>query len=385
MVTRRTLMKTGGAAAIVSMAGLGGLAACAHGPGLAKAREPWSQAGTSFGDERLDALAYAILAPNPHNRQPWAFELVGDDRIDVYCDLDRRLPHTDPFDRQITIGFGCMLELMRQAGAEKGYRVDIHPFPDGTPQPRLNGNRMAQITFVADAALPDPLFTNTLARRSNKESFDTRKTVSEATLSNVLAATVTDLSSGGTVDAARTKRITDLAWLGWMIEYETPATRRESIDLMRIGNRAINRAPDGIDMGGIDMGVMKMLGIVTPDALDAPDSTAYKTGIDMYRDIIHTAGGFVWLTTNDNTRESQLKAGTDWVRLNLAANAAGLDIHPLSQVLQEFPEMREPYTQMKAELGIGEAGAVHMLGRIGYGPKTKPSPRWPLSSRLISA
>ena len=48
---------TGGAAALI-----GGVAtvSAAHGPGLAKARAPWQMAGESFGDPRLDALAYAI-------------------------------------------------------------------------------------------------------------------------------------------------------------------------------------------------------------------------------------------------------------------------------------------------------------------------------------
>ncbi|MEM1375917.1 MAG: hypothetical protein AAGG69_00870 [Pseudomonadota bacterium] len=37
---------------------------------------PWDQAG-NYDDARLRALSYALLAPNPHNRQPWEAELVG--------------------------------------------------------------------------------------------------------------------------------------------------------------------------------------------------------------------------------------------------------------------------------------------------------------------
>lgn len=35
-----------------------------------KAIAPWSAAG-GYEDPRMQALSYAILAPNPHNRQPW--------------------------------------------------------------------------------------------------------------------------------------------------------------------------------------------------------------------------------------------------------------------------------------------------------------------------
>ncbi|MEL7540024.1 MAG: twin-arginine translocation pathway signal protein [Pseudomonadota bacterium] len=383
MFTRRNILMTGGAAALVG--GIGTVSV-AHGPGLAKARAPWRAAGESFGDPRLDALSYAILAPNPHNRQPWQFDLVGDDRIDVYVDLERRLPHTDPFDRQITIGFGCMMELLRMAAAEKGYAVEIAPFPDGEPQPRLNGNRMAQVRFLSDAAPDkDPLFAEVLQRRSTKDPFDPAQPVSDEVLNSVIAGGQGSLDIGGTVDAAQRDRIIDLAWQGFMIEYATDLTRRESIDLMRIGNRAVVDNPDGIDMGGLPMGLMKMTGIITQEGLDTPGSMAFEEGIKMYQPIIHSAQGFVWVKSASDTREDQLQAGRAWVRMNLAAQQSGLCVHPLSQILQEFPEMAEPYEAIRQELRVGPNGAVQMLGRVGYTKFPAPSPRWPLESKLISS
>ncbi|MEM9668417.1 MAG: twin-arginine translocation pathway signal protein [Pseudomonadota bacterium] len=383
MLSRRRLLITGGAAAVVAGVGTAGYV---HGPGLAKAREPWTRAGDSFGDSRLDALAYAILAPNPHNRQPWSFELVGDDRIDVYFDQERRLPETDPYDRQLTIGFGCMLELLRQAGAEKGYRVTLDPFPDGEPQPLLNGNRMAQVTLVKDDTInADPLFQSVLERRSTKEPFDTSRHVKRGTLDRVLAASTSGLAVGGTVASDDVAAITDLAWQGWLIEYDTDHTRRESIDLMRFGNRAVVKNPDGIDVGGLSMGLMNMAGVVTLKTLDEKGSRAYQIGIDMYEKIIKTAMGFVWIISEQNNRTSQLHAGNTWVRLNLAAQREGLCIHPLSQILQEFPEMEVPYQAIRERLGVPKDGAVQMLGRIGYTSFPPASPRWPLESRLIHA
>ena len=381
MPSRRTFLTTGGAAAMIG--GLG-LTACVHGPGLAQARAPWSQAGDSFGDPRLDALAYAILAPNPHNRQPWQFELVGDNQIDIYCDLDRRLPHTDPFDRQITIGFGCMTELLRQAAAERGYSANIVPFPDGAPQPRLDGRRIAAVTLSPEAnQAKDPLFTAVLERRSTKEPFDTERPVSADTLARLIAAAPPGSTVDGTIDTALRQKLIDLAWQGFLIEMETDHTRKESIDLMRIGNRAVNRNPDGIDMGGMSMGLLKLLGFVSHESLDREGSRAYQTGIDMYRDIVQSAMGFVWVVT-DKTRESQLKAGATWVRLNLAAQQMGLAVHPLSQVLQEYPEMAGPYQAARDALKVTEDHTLQMLGRIGYTKFPAAAPRWPLESKLIS-
>lgn len=83
---------------------------------------PWrTDAAAQGGDFRLLTLRYAILAPNPHNRQPWRIRLEGGDAALIFCDLDRRLPETDPFDRQIVIGFGCFAELAAIAATRNGF------------------------------------------------------------------------------------------------------------------------------------------------------------------------------------------------------------------------------------------------------------------------
>ncbi len=384
MPTRRMILTTAGAAAVVTGAGVLG---AAWAPGGATARAPWRVAGESFGDARLDALAYAILAPNPHNMQPWRFQLAGEDRIDITCDLDRRLPETDPPDRQIIIGFGAMLELLAMAAAEKGYAVEIDYFPDGEAQPRLDRRRIAVATFRADARVPkDPLFQETLARRTSRALFDADRPVSTDTVDAICAAANRGSSADGSVDAASRARLIDLARRGWIVEYETDATRGESIELMRIGNRAVADKPDGISLNGTAMGLLKMAGLITPEKLDTPGATAYEQGLSTYMALIDSAQGFVWLTSETNTRRDQMNAGRNWVRLNLAAEQAGVAVQPLSQVLQEFPEMASLYTETQEELGVTAPGVVQMLGRVGYAKSSPPpSPRWPLSSRLIDA
>ena len=117
MATRRSMLKLVGGGVVLAAVGAGGFVA-ANGPSRS-ARAPWREAGqeTEF---RRRALSYAILAPNPHNRQPWLVRLDGDDALTLYCDLDRRLPATDPYDRQIVIGHGAFLELLALAAAEDG-------------------------------------------------------------------------------------------------------------------------------------------------------------------------------------------------------------------------------------------------------------------------
>ncbi|MFN4159062.1 MAG: hypothetical protein ACK4GO_11745 [Gemmobacter sp.] len=90
------------------------------------------------------------------------------------------------------------------------------------------------------------------------------------------------------------------------------------------------------------------------------------------------------VTTPGNTRADQIAARRRWLRLNLTTTARGLALHPVSQTLQEFPEMTGPYARAHALLAApGET--VQMLGRLGYGPPTPRTPRWPLETRMRNA
>lgn len=91
---------------------------------------PWQMAG-SYADPRMRALSWALLAPNPHNRQPWLADLGTEGAVTLFADTGRLLPHTDPYSRQITIGLGCFLEILRMAAAEEGWRTELALFPDG--------------------------------------------------------------------------------------------------------------------------------------------------------------------------------------------------------------------------------------------------------------
>lgn len=381
MVTRRAVLVCGGAmATVVAGTGFAGWY-----PGTASATAPWRRAGQSLGDARLDALAYAILAPNPHNRQPWQFLLTGNDGIDIGCQLDRRLPHTDPFDRQIVIGFGCMIELLVLAAAEQGYIADVTLFPDGEPEPRLDGRRIASVTLRRDSLITnDPLARSMIERRSTKTVYRPTLVPAER-LAMIVGAAGAGVTASGSVDSTDTAALTAIAWRAWMIEYETARTRRESIDLMRIGNAEIAANPDGIELGGLFMGLAGMTGAISRKGLDTPGSSAYQQGIDMFEPIIASARGYVWLTCAGNSRVEQIAAGRAWVRMNLAATEVGVAMHPLSQCLQEFPEMAGPFSEVHRRLAPADGARVQMLGRIGIAPPDPATPRWPLETRLVVA
>ena len=141
---------------------------------------------------------------------------------------------------------------------------------------------------------------------------------------------------------------------------------------------------DGFDLGGPFLEALMLAGVINRAAQADPDSMAFKTGLDIYSKMLAATPAYAVIATAGNTRQDQIEAGRQWLRLNLAATQLGLSVQPVSQALQEFPEMAEHYAAAHALLAR-DGETVQMLGRLGYGPATGPSPRWPLETRLIDA
>ena len=381
MISRRALLTTG--ASSVLLLGLSGTWWATTGPARS-ARAPWRTATEGFGDPRLNVLAYAILAPNPHNMQPWKVALGDSEEFTVYCDLDRLLPETDPPNRQITIGFGCFLELCRQAAAEIGLRADITYFPEGEPQPLLDERPVAHVKLVEDSSVrQDPLFSTVLNRRTNRLPYDTSRPVDPDNLIELQAVAVDGVEVLATADTALVDELRTFTTDAWRVEWETASTRRESIEVMHIGKAEVDAQPYGLSMDDRLTSTIGMLGLMSPEALDDPESSAYKESYKFYERACASAMAYVWSTTPINSRRAQLEAGRAWVRTQLIANALGLSFHPLSQALQEFPEMAEHYKKAHELLSSNAGDTVQMLARLGYAPDVGPAPRQALESKLL--
>jgi nitroreductase len=379
---RRRFIRVIGSGAVVSAA-LPALGGCSAMP--AEATEAWRTAGEP-ADLRRRLLSWAILAPNPHNLQPWLVDLRQDDTIVLYHDPQRALPMTDPMSRQIVIGHGAFLELLAMAAAVEGRRAIIEPFPEGEPGPdRLDARPIARVRLAAAPPSTDPLWSRVGVRGTYKQPFALQPVAPDALAALLAAASRPGVAAQGTQASELVGRLNDVMVRAWEIEQRTPRTWKESVDLTRVGSAEIARHRDGISLSGPMMEALRLAGQMTPAKAMDPASAYFESGLKRVRDWVPGTGTWVWLTTAAGGRAAQLEAGRAFVRLQLQASALGLVTQPPSQVLQEFEEMQPLQREFERLVGQRPGDTVQMLVRVGHPSSSPPrSPRRPLDAFVRS-
>ena len=348
--------------------------------------QPWR-----FPDRETDTrrfmLAHALLAPNPHNRQPWIADLREAGRIHLTCDGERLLPETDPFGRQILIGCGAFIELAVIAAAQRGVLVKVELFPGGAPadQALPTGSQVATLVLGDPGSAPaDPLFAQIVRRHTRKTAYASDRALPETLMRSwVETATRFGMRSGMATGAGAMDPIRKIAREAYEIEATTASTWLESARLMRVGPGAIAANPDGISLNSPMVRALHTVGLFDPMEVPTKGSSSLQRVMDRWVPF-ETASGFLWLASSDNTRPRQVAVGRAYVRTHLLATAAGVDMHPLSQALQEFAQMRGPRQAIHQTLGLAASGeTLQMLARVGFAIDPRgPSPRRSLESLL---
>jgi hypothetical protein len=125
---------------------------------------PWKTATTPAG--RLQLLAqYGVLAPSPHNCQPWIFE-IAEATLRLEIDSARTLPISDPTGRQMPLTLGCVAAMIELAAKGLGAMVSSD-WTGAQPWP-------CSIRLDEAVVEPDPSYLRAiLSRHSDRRPFQT--------------------------------------------------------------------------------------------------------------------------------------------------------------------------------------------------------------------
>jgi hypothetical protein len=346
------------------------------------------------GDEpdlRRWILGYAILAPHSHNLQSWLVDLSVPDQILLRCDLQRLLPETDPFSRQIMMSQGTFLELLDMAGRERGYRSDITLFPEGAFGPdKLDTRPVARVRLVSDARVPkDPLFAQILKRHTHRGAYELARPVPTAAWQAMAEAVNPHPLRFGFAgpdqpDALAQQRA--VAAEAWRIEMVTPRTIMESYKVLRVGAAEVAQHRDGLTLLDPMVVWLDRLGLFDRSRPPGPQDFATTSQIKDFAKKLESTPGFLWMVSEGNDRVTQVDAGRAYVRVQLAATAHGVSMQPLQQALQEYAEQAAPHAEIRRLLGAtAPTRTVQMWARVGFAPPVEPAPRRGVAAHIQRA
>ena len=390
MVSRRMMIAGGAGAAVV--AGLGyriwdrGVFTSPGGEAYA----PWSAWRGSIVDGISQPLHAAILAANPHDTQPWLFE-VRNESITVYADRTRNLGAFDPFRREMHLGLGAAIENLVRAAGVCGYTPYVHPVQGRlTNTPPDEPFIVAHITMDPGAPGRDPLYEAIPDRHTNRGRY-LEKPIQQAVLNGL-----SSLVAGENVRVAflsDSKARTDMAAL--IVGATTriiadPEMSAASARWIRTGRREVNEHRDGVtvDAAGLSPATV-MFGKLMPD-LGAATQDSYWLANTKDTQVHAPVLGAILVKDRLDMGQA-IDAGRAWQRLHLMATAAGLAAQPLNQPVEcvdrnaQLGRADSFQQDLRRLTGAGDWEATFTF-RLGYAEKPAPlSPRRPLESVIKSS
>lgn len=352
----------------------------------ARYTRPWEKKyAQSFTDTRVQLLAYGLLAANGHNMQPWRIKLdKTDSRVFyLYADSRRFTREVDPYARQMMISQGTFLEYVLIGGEQTGYKTRIELFPEGSyKEGDLTGSMdsipVAKVTVTETSPKDNNLFDAMYLPDTNRSAYQTT-VLSETDKSKLMETnTDTDLSLEILEDDRNRERLREIVMEGIRIEAGTERVMKETEIIFRPNEYVKNKYRYGFSVEGQGTsGLMKhlMQGLVTV----FPSMNQGKASTDLFikagqTSVDHTPA-FLIIKSRDNSRINQIKSGMLYSRIIVKAHNLGLVMQPLSQPLEEYPEMKNVYDEIHRDYALN-GDTIQMLVRIG-----KPTKEAPLSMR----
>jgi nitroreductase len=335
---------------------------------------PWSISADEFpadgsaSDQLEFLLGYAILAPSPHNTQPWLFRVNAKD-VELFADSDRALPVADPNGRELVISGGAALFNLRVAAEHFGrtYHLELEPAPE-------NADLLARFQLDLHAETPSEhllLFDAIPRRRTCRHAFETTPIPEELLEAWSDAAARHGAWLRLVTEASARLDLAELIAAGARRQW---ADKRFRAELARWSRLKPHECEDGYPITAL--GVNSMLSFAGPSLVRTFNLGKSQANTD--REIALHSPVLAILGTDGDDVRSWLDAGQAMENIFLIAAAEGLQTSYLNQPF-EVPDLREQLAEM-----IGNPGYPQVLIRLGVGPEVPPTPRRPVKKLLVA-
>ena len=349
--------------------------------------DPWSETyHKQFEDARVQVLAHGVLAPNSHNLQSWRVVLEGNDSFLLYVDSDRLSPKADPPGRQVTISQGTFLEYIRVAAENLGYEAEVQLFPEGEygsdgSAANLGSKPVARVTLqelranetgklTENSPLYNAMFVPDTYRVPYKETKLKAEDVEKLQSLSTENITIVIFQAPEDLD-----KIGDIAFRAAKVEAGNEEVQQEGFELFRPNEWKKNEYRYGFSLNGQGLpaaNVHLMQGLISLfPSLNSPEASG-KSFLSQAESAVENTPTYALIITKGNTRTEQVEAGILYSRFLLTATDMGYAMQPMSQAIEEYPEMAEIYQEIHREYA-GENETIQMLIRVGV-PEKEVSP-----------
>ncbi len=314
---------------------------------------------SSLSESLRRAVAQAVLAPSPHNSQPWRF-VVRDTSIDLRADRGRALTVVDPDGRELTMSCGAALFQLRTALRAAALDASVERLPDPTDRDLL-----ARVE-VRPGALP------TEDERALAEAIPWRHTVRAPYLGvelpeDFIARARQDAESEGAWLIALSEDSARVALSALVVEahhrqWSDPRFRRELASWMR---------PDASDARDGLFGLGDGTG-VGEHRLDPPTTRLLDAGPNggaRDLDLARVSPLLAILGTDGDSPAHWLRAGEALDRVLLRAESEDVAASFLNQPV-EVPTLRRWVGDL-----AGRGGFPQAILRMGFGPDGRETRR----------
>jgi len=322
----------------------------------------------------LTALAFGLNAPNPHNTQAWKFKIINETEALFYVDEKRLLTATDPIARQIHIGCGSFIALFEVGAGSMGYTVVVNYLPDGDYVFSETGKKpIAKLSLQKSDIYKDILFDQIFTRQTTRLNYHGNILTGDE-FQKIITLTKPVHSSVELINSPQDLRpALELLYKGMEVECYDWNAFDESGKWFRVKDD-IAAKKDGLNLrvsgmqSGFNLWLTETLLSGYPKKLWHAESSIQGV-LKGHYDKVMSSKGLVIFKTNSNNLIDWIKCGQDYARFQLAAYDQGFCMHPLSQVLQEYPSMKKLYDEFNKMMNVNEPAKIQMAVRIG---RSKP-------------
>jgi len=304
-------------------------------------------------DER-EILYMASLAPSGHNTQPWFVKYLEPYHWIIGNDRSKWLPAVDPTQRETLLSIGAFVQNLELAANTLGYSCEFGLLAQSNQDENVLSVRLKKTGSTPRFDLNEIKLRRTV--RSHYNGAPLRKEDVDFLMENER-----DYFAFFEKNSPEHTLLNEQTIEANQVQANRDDAQTELSEWMRFSSRNAEKYCDGLTVASMEIeGIAGwyVRNFYKKSNVMAPDFR--KQGVDIVKKQVEQSGGWMLITSKDNSVETLLGTGRRMQRLFLKIRQKSIALHPMTQILEE-----PPFNQNIAQ-SLGIADNIQFILRMGY-------------------